>query len=181
MNASTENGARLGRMRMIAAGTAVAFLLSGCAGAAIEVAQGARAEMTYNENIQAARRGDVEAQYKVGSALCCSVTEGSSFYDTPQAVEWLCRAAAAGHTPAMRKIGRIYHGDVVEGVRLTRRLAQKIAGSSTNLAVSYAWLQMAATRGEPDASEEAQDVWKDMNAKQRSDAKRLIAKGSAAT
>jgi hypothetical protein len=72
-------------------------------------------------------------------------------------------------------------GDTIEGVRLQRRLAAAVVGSSTNLAVSYAWLRHAAARGDAEAREEAQEVWGKMNAVQRQEATRQQGLGLNAT
>lgn len=156
--------------------------LTGCAGAAVEGARATAAEVTISNNMAAAQAGDAKAQYEVGAAHCCSLNEGGGgLYNTPKAVSWLCRSAAQGYAPAMRKLGQIYMGDTIEGVRLQRRLAAAVVGSSTNFAVSYAWLQQAAARGESEAREEAQEVWGKMNATQRKEATRLQGLGLNAT
>lgn len=156
--------------------------LTGCAGVAVEGARATASEVTINKNMAAAQAGDATAQYEVGAAHCCSLNEGGGgLYNTPKAVSWLCRSAAQGYAPAMRKLGQIYMGDTIEGVRLQRRLAAAVVGSSTNLAVSYAWLQQAATRGETDAAEEAKDVWGKMNSLQKQEASRLVGLGTNAT
>ena len=98
--------------------------LAGCVGAAAEVAQTARAKATVNNNIEAAEKGDRVAQYKVGDALCCSATDDQAgIYNTRASVKWLCASAAQGYGPAMYRLGRIYSGHTVKGVRLMRRVA----------------------------------------------------------
>lgn len=174
----TGIGRRWARAAVLLGGLAA---LSGCAGAAVEVARGAASEATINKHMAAAQAGDAKAQYEVGSAYCCSVNAGSELFNTPKAVSWLCRSAAQGYAPAMLKIGRIYNGDTVEGVRLSRRLANAVVGQDVNLAVSYAWLTQAAQRGEADAAEDAKEVWNDMNATQRTEARRLVGMGTKAT
>lgn len=137
-------------------------LLAGCVGAATEGINIARDKRIVSSNIEAARAGDAEAQYKVGDALCCSVNEGSGFYNTPQSVQWLCKAAAQNHGKAAMKLGEIYEGDVVSGVRVLRRVAQRVAGSSTDPAVAYAWFRRAEALGVDDAKTSAQEVWDSM-------------------
>lgn len=155
--------------------------LGGCASAVVEGARATASEVTIDKHMAAAQAGDRVAQFEVGSAYCCSVNEGSELFNTPKAVDWLCRSAVQGYAPAMRKLGQIYMGDTIEGVRLSRRLARAVVGSSTNLAVSYAWLKQAAAGGEAEAAEEAQEVWNTMNATQRQEANRQLSLGTRAT
>lgn len=46
---------------------------------------------------ESASNGDAEAQFQLGNSYCCG--EGG-FYDTAQAAEWWCKAAAQGHAGA---------------------------------------------------------------------------------
>ncbi len=133
--------------------------LVGCAGAAMEGANMAKDEVVYQDHIEAARAGDAEAQYRVGEALCCSLGDRQAFYDTRAATDWLCRAAAQGYAPAAQKLGQIYSGDVVDGVRLMRRVAERVSGRPDDLAVSYAWLEVAAGQGADGAEADAQSLW----------------------
>ncbi len=141
----------------------------------------AKDKLTIRNNIVKARRGDPVAQFKVGDAYCCAVNEGNGFYDTRVAVGWLCASASHGYGPAMFKLGKIYSGDVVDGVRLGRRLAQLIAGTSENMSVAYAWLAQAKAHGVAEASNPADKVWKDMSQSERSAARRLVQDGLRAT
>jgi len=150
------------------------LLLAGCAGAVAEGANITRDKVIVSNNIQAAQAGDAEAQFRVGDALCCSINEGGGFYDTPKAVDWLCRAAAQRHGPAAFKLGAIYAGDVVDGIRVMRRVAQNIAGSSTNPAVAYGWLRRAEALGVGDAREASSDLWSALNAAERTEAEALV-------
>jgi TPR repeat protein len=160
---------------------AVAALVSGCVGAAAEGARGAASQVVVDQNIAKARQGDREAQFKVGEALCCGVDDRGGFYNTRQSVTWLCLSAAQGYGPAMHKIGRIYAGDTVDGVRVLRRVAGAVAGTSTNLPVSYAWFSNAKTHGVAEAAESAQNVWSDMSPTQQQAASRLAQSGLKAT
>ncbi len=146
---------------LFAAGASVA--VSGCAAVAVEGAQATKSEVIISRNLKEAKAGDAEAQYKVGNAYCCSVHEGSGLYNTKTSVEWLCRAAEQDYAPAMLKLGKIYSGDVIDGVRVSRRVAQGIAGTSKNLPVAWAWLQLAADRGEDNAAERASKIWEKLN------------------
>lgn len=151
--------------------------LGGCAGAAMEGANMAKDEVVYRENLEAAQAGDAEAQYRVGEALCCSLGDRKAFYDTRAATDWLCRSAGQGYAPASQKLGQIYSGHVVEGVRLIRRIAERVSDRPENLPVSYAWLRVAEGQGAPEAAEDAADLWSELSAAQQSRAGALMSSG----
>lgn len=168
-------------MRQVLCLLAVGLMASGCVGAATEGARGAASKITYEQNIAKARQGDREAQFKVGEALCCGVSDRGGFYDTRHSVTWLCLSAAQGFGPAMHKLGRIYSGDTVDGVRVLRRVAGAVAGSQENLPVSYAWFANAKAHGVTEAEEKALEVWNELNPAQRETARQLTAMGLKAT
>lgn len=151
--------------------------LTGCVGVAAEGANIVRDRAIVAEYTEAAQAGDAEAQYRVGDALCCSVNEGQGFYDTRLSVAWLCRSAEQGYGPAALKLGEIYSGDVVSGVRVMRRVAQRVAGSSTNPAVAYAWFARAGALGVAEAAEPAASLWEDLSEDQRAAATALVTGG----
>ncbi|MBT4890171.1 MAG: sel1 repeat family protein, partial [Rhodospirillales bacterium] len=131
-----------------------------------------------NDNLTLAMQGDAEAQYKVGNAYCCSPKEETGrFYNTKLSVDWLCASAHQGHSPAMYKLGKIFSGDVVDGVRLLRRAAMSIAGSTTNPAIAYTWLRQAADQGVEEARVEADTVWSDLSQLERLNATESWKKG----
>ena len=163
-------------MRRVAAvlGTLALFGLAGCVGAATEGANIAKDKVVVSNNIAAAQGGNAEAQYKVGKALCCSLNEGEGFYDTPKSVGWLCRAAAQNHGPAALKLGEIYSGDVISGVRALRRVAQGVAGTTTRPAVAYAWMRRAEALGVADARKPASALWADLTTAERGEAEAMV-------
>lgn len=162
-----------------AAVVAMALLLAGCAGVAIEGASIARDKAEAEANMAAAEAGNAEAQFKVGKSLCCALDEdGPSFYNTQQSVSWLCRSAAQNYAPAALKLGEIYSGDIVSGPRMMRRVAAKVADPRTNLPISYAWYQRAANLGEAGGGKSAADLWVRMTPAQQAQAEAL-AKGQA--
>ncbi len=154
-------------VRSLAALVVVGALCQGCVAVGVEGVNISKDEVIYQRNKEAAANGDAIAQYKVGDALCCSITEGSAFYNTKESVAWLCRSSRQGYAPAMFKVGKILSGDVVDGVRLTRRIVQGVAGTSTNLPIAYAWMRAAEANGEPDAKERADGVWEEMTEEER--------------
>lgn len=155
----------------------VVLALSGCSTLAIEGAQATKAEAIIALNIDEARAGDAEAQYKVGQAHCCSIHEGSGIYNTKTAVAWLCQAARQDYAPAMVMLGKIYSGDVIDGVRLSRRVIQGVAGSSTDIPVALTWFQLAMDRGELDASDQAAGLWDDLSAAEKDRTRAIYAQG----
>lgn len=157
----------LGSLRAVAVLATACALVSGCVAIGVEGLNISKDEIIYQRNIEKAEEGDPVAQYKVGDALCCSLHEGSGFYNTKTSVEWLCRSARQGYAPAMFKVGKILSGDVIDGIRLTRRVVQGVAGTSTNLPVAYGWLRAAAANGEADAQERADKLWIDMSDEER--------------
>lgn len=153
--------------------------LAGCAAPAIEVANVARDRIVYQNNIAAAEAGNAEAQYRVGNALCCSVGSGQPFYNTDQAKDWLCRSAEQGYAPAMMRLGRIYNGELTDGVRAIRRA---INASSTNVespAIAWAWFSFAADAGASEGSSRASDLFQAMSQAQRAEGDRIRRDGRA--
>ncbi|PZW48318.1 hypothetical protein C8P66_10565 [Humitalea rosea] len=156
---------------------ALLFLLAGCAAPVIEAASIARDRAIYSNTLPAAEAGDPVAQLRIGNALCCSVSERQPFYDTQAATEWMCRAAAQGFAPAMFRLGRIHSGSLVDGVRITRRLANAVAGGPDNLPLAWAWFQFAADAGEAEGAARARSVGEDMTPGQRAMGERIRAAG----
>jgi len=154
----------------------LALSLAGCAGAAIEGANIARDQVVVDQNMDQARAGNAEAQYRVGDALCCAMVDDQSvsFYNTREAISWLCKAAAQGHGEATHKLGRIYAGDTVDGVRVMRRVAQQFTGTSRNRAIAYAWLRQAQANGNENARSRADSLWRDLTPAERAEATRIV-------
>ena len=155
-------------------------LTAGCTAAVGEAVHGAKAKSQYDDNIAAAEKGDRVAQFKVGEALCCEINGQTGAYDTRRSVEFLCKSAAQGYGPAMYKLGRIYTGDTVDGVRVLRRVAAA-AAAPTNPPIAYAWFMNAKTYGVKDAADAARDEWKDMTPQQQQVAKMQADRGLNAT
>lgn len=156
------------------AGMPSLFLLAGCVGAAPEGADVARDRLIVSNNIDAARSGDAEAEYRVGDALCCAVDEGERFYDTRGAVAWLCRAAVQGHGPAAYKLGEIYSGEVVSGIRVLRRVGRTGTGGGADRAVAYSWFRRAEVLGVDGARDAGSELWAALNADERGRAEALV-------
>jgi TPR repeat protein len=157
-----------------------AFALVGCATVAIEGAQATKSETIISQNMKEAQAGSAKAQFTVGEAYCCSLHEGSGIYNTKTSVEWLCKSARQSYAPAMFKLGKIYSGDTIDGVRLARRAAAGVAGTSTNLPVAAAWFKLAEVNGERTATDRLADIWADMSANDRRASEKIFDKGLSA-
>lgn len=157
-----------------------AFLVVGCATAAIEGAQATKSEIIISQNINEARVGNSKAQFTVGEAYCCSLHEGSGIYNTKTSVEWLCKSARQSYSPAMFKLGKIYSGDTIDGIRLARRAAAGVAGTSTNLPVAAAWFKLAEVHGEPNAANRLADIWAELSANDQRASEKIFEKGLSA-
>lgn len=148
--------------------------LAGCTVAAVEGLNIARDEAAYSAHIDAARAGHPAAQYQVGNALCCSLSQGSGpFYNTPQAVSWLCRSAAQDYGPAALRLGEIYSGNTVKGVRLAREATELVIGHSTNRAVAYGWMSRAAALNQPHAAQKRDEIWQSLSPAERERAQQM--------
>ena len=148
--------------------------LAGCTVAAVEGLNIARDQAAYSAHIDAARAGHPAAQYQVGNALCCSLTEGSGpFYNTPQAVSWLCRSAAQDYGPAAFRLGEIYSGTTVKGVRLSREATGLVTGHMTSRPVAYGWMSRAAALNQPHAAQKRDEIWQNMSPAERERAQQM--------
>ncbi len=164
-------------VHLLAAAVLCGGLLAGCAAPVMEAASITKDQVIYDQNIEQARAGNAEAQYKVGEAQCCNLVdagEKAGLYNTVEAVRWLCKSAAQGYGPAAYKVGKVYAGDVVDGVRLMRRAAAGIIGTVENPPVAYAWLRQAELKGVDGAKDRASDLWKDMTPAQWQEATKLV-------
>lgn len=151
--------------------------LAGCIGAALEGANMTKDEVVRANNKEAARAGDVEAQYKVGNSYCCAPGDGGAVYDNQKATEWFCRAAYQDHAASQLELGKIYSGDLVDGVRIIRRAATMVAGAGkdrTNRSLSLMWFELAAQNGNERAPKEATRLREDMSEAEISDSAMLL-------
>ncbi len=151
-------------MRKLAA-VALLVLVSGLAGCAapfVEGAMQARDASRRDGLERAAAQGIPKAQYDLGDTYCCAITgqtdTAASVYDNEKATSWMCKAAQQGYAPAAYRLGRIYSGDVVSGVRILRRAAQAVTKSQTDTAVALMWTRRAAAQNEPGASDLAREL-----------------------
>ena len=135
----------------------VLLSMCSCVSAVMESGHIAKDNIKRSNNEDAAKKGDKVAQFNMGEAYCCSTEKTGPAYDTIVAVQWLCASAKQGYGPAMYKLGKIYSGDVIDGLRLLRRvttgLTETMTGSTVSLPVAYAWLKLASTYGVEDAKE----------------------------
>ncbi len=151
-------------LHLLAFGSALG--LAGCIGAALEGANMTKDEVVRASNKEAAQSGDAEAQYKVGNSYCCAPGDGGAVYDNQKATEWFCRAAYQDHAASQWELGKIYSGDLVDGVRIIRRAATMVAGAGkdrTNRSLSLMWFELAAQNGNERAPKEASRLREDMS------------------
>lgn len=143
------------------------ILIGGCVAPILEGANISKDKAVLSANQEAAESGDPEAQYKVGDAYCCSPREGGGFYNNRLATEWLCKSAQQGYAPAQYKLGQIYSGDMVDGIRILRRVATAAVGSPDDQAVAATWFTLAADQEEEDAAAQRDEIVEALSADQR--------------
>lgn len=144
------------RFGLVLAVALAPLLVAGCAarvGPAVEVANIARDKAIIQANRDAAEAGDAAAQFKLGDAYCCAPGGVQGLYNNQQATAWLCRAARQDYAPAQYKLGQIYSGDVVDGVRIIRRVVTGVVGSDQDRIAAALWFSVAARQGYEDAAE----------------------------
>lgn len=140
-------------------------LLAGCGAVALESASVAVDKAKVWRNTEAAQKGDPDAQYALGNALCCSGNAPDGVvYSTAEALEWLCVAADQGNADAMIKLGRIFEGRQVDGPRLLRRVSNIPFKPPVNRAAAYYWYKRAEDAGAAKASKAAAKLHKTMTA-----------------
>ncbi|MEM7399849.1 MAG: hypothetical protein AAF354_13045 [Pseudomonadota bacterium] len=142
--------------------------LAGCGAVVVETATVGWDKAQVWTNMDAARAGDPEAQYAVGAALCCSGdSQTGTLYSTKDALRWLCAAAAQGNTEAMLKLGQIFEGDQVDGLRLMRRAMNAVTDTPQNLAAAYYWYTAAGYAGLEEAAGMAANLNAEMTAPEK--------------
>lgn len=154
---------------------ALALALGGCVSAALDGARTTADVSKRNHWIEKAEAeaGDAEAQFKVGESYCCNMGGVEGAYDNQKATVWLCRAAHQGYGPAQDKLGRIYSGDMVDGVRLLRRVAIRALGPGSNLVFADMWFGLAAAQNVDGAAKRRADVAGELTSGQRAHADAL--------
>lgn len=144
------------------------LLLAGCGAVAVETATVGWDKAQVWINMDEARAGDAEAQYAVGEALCCSGdTATGTLYSTADAMRWFCAAAAQGKTDAMLKLGQIFEGDQIDGLRLMRRAMNAVTDVPRNRAAAYYWYAAAGHAGVAEAARTATDLNAEMTAAEK--------------
>jgi uncharacterized protein len=96
----------------------------------------------FREFMEAAQRGDAEAQAGVGAMLLNHLNPpGTGFY--AQSEQWLLASARQGNTKGMSFLGRFYYNDA-------QRLANNDrAQSARQLTQARDWFEQAAAKGDP--------------------------------
>ena len=83
---------------------------------------------------EAARNGDVEAQFRLGRAALLDTSRGKE--GAAEAVTWLRQAATGGHSGAMLQLGKLYRSGV---------------GMPQNYEYAEKWIRRSAEAGDSDA------------------------------
>ena len=132
--ASARAGRRTWPMVVAAA---AALLVLAIAGGTLFVVAGdeqaineAKRVATVAPNIEAARKGDLEAQFRLARAALLDPERSKDA--TREAIEWLQRAAEGGHTGAMIHLGKLYKSGI---------------GTPQNYDLAVRWLGEAARAG----------------------------------
>ncbi|WP_341648712.1 tetratricopeptide repeat protein [Thauera humireducens] len=108
-------------------GLVAAALLTGEDNGEASVAAEQEAPPT-SSTLEAAKAGDPEAQYRIGRAALLDTSHGKAA--GAEAVHWLSRAAASGHSGAMLQLGKLYRSGV--GVPQNYAYAEKWVRASAN-------------------------------------------------
>lgn len=108
-------------------GLVAAALLTGEDNGEASVAAEQEAPPT-SSTLEAANAGDPEAQYRIGRAALLDTSHGKAA--GAEAVHWLSRAAASGHSGAMLQLGKLYRSGV--GVPQNYAYAEKWVRASAN-------------------------------------------------
>lgn len=143
-SATAEKKSRRGRLSSLTIGAAV--IVAGVVGSIVLLwpepsdrggfaSTSPQAAIDVNATIEeAARNGDVEAQFRLGRAALLDTSRGKT--GAAEAVTWLRQAANGGHTGAMLQLGKLYRNGV--GMPQNYELAEK-------------WIRSAADTGDSDA------------------------------
>lgn len=91
-----------------------------------------------NSTLEAARGGDLEAQFRVGRAALLDTSRGKE--GTVEGVTWLRRAADGGHSGAMLQLGKLYRSGV--GVPQNYEYAEKWVRSAADAGNSEAMVEL---------------------------------------
>ena len=155
----------MNRVRVIATLAALVLVsgaLTGCVSLAIEGTDYVSDRVKYSRNIEAATKGDAEAQTAIGDALCCS----------PESIDWYCRAADQGESAAMFRLGQVYSGDAADEVGLFRLVGTLLDDDETDRAQAYYWFKRAAEVRHPDGLGAANSL--DLDSAERAEAEAYL-------
>jgi len=120
----------------------------------------------------AAQKGDAKAQFELGETYCCNSGKPGGLIDNQVASQWFCRAAKGGYAPAMRSLGRLYAGDLVEGPSLGK--AVRFFAKKADKATALMWLEAAISNGSEPAVDDGLALRRQMTAAQTAAATRML-------
>jgi TPR repeat protein len=154
---------RIGRLAAVFTGLAMLASLSGCAAAAIQGATRASDNARILANEDAAARGDVSAQMKMGDSHCCTIAGSAGVLNNQKATEWYCKAAKQGEPRAFYELGRIYSGDLVRGMNAPAKAAAFLTTQRENRPLALMWFNLAVDNNYSDAVGEIGGLRKNMS------------------
>ncbi len=105
---------------------------------------GSEVDASLEDLIAAAEQGDLEAQFRLGRNRLLEAAFDAS--KATEAVMWLTRAAEAGHSGAMTRLGSMY---------------QKGMGVLQNFELALTWIERATRQGDPEAMLELGRIYRD--------------------
>ncbi|MFN4353861.1 hypothetical protein [Parvibaculum sp.] len=152
----------IGQLAAVFIGFALMASLSGCAAAAIQGATRASDNARILANEDAAARGDVGAQMKMGDSHCCTIAGSAGVFNNQKATEWYCKAAKQGEPRAFYELGRIYSGDLVRGMNAPAKAAAMLTTQRENKPLALMWFNLAVDKNYPDAIDEIGNLRKEM-------------------
>lgn len=97
--------------------------------------------------------------WKAHASCCAPRNDVDGFYNNRKSIEFLCRAARQDHAQAAYELGKIYSGDIIDGLRLLRRAATAIRGDDlSNKTIAYYWFNQARLNGSSKAIKEMKEL-----------------------
>jgi len=137
------------------------FFVAGCVDLLFDTARHSQRGVKASAWLGPAMRGDVNAMYNLGEALCCG---NRPLYNNVEALQWWCRAAKQGQINAMLEVGKMYaHEYDVKGDIIPR---------DEILALTY--YRVAEEHGNEEAAFYREDLETKMNEEQFAKSRALV-------
>ena len=156
------------RYRLVLVGGLLALILmGGCAAPIWRVLTSARTRPSCPRIWRRPNPAIPRRNTRLATPIAARLQEGGPFYDNRLATEWLCRSAQQGYAPAQYRLGQVYSGDMVDGVRILRRVVNACyrqpgrSGGCGNL------VRLAAEQEQDDAAEQRDEIVEALSDDQR--------------